>query len=248
MPLLTRTARTQHAAKVATIARWLSTWRYSAPPVLAALLRLKHVHHLTPLLNTLEERDVLVRYTGFRAYPRIPLYTLAPGSAGLFPTLSLREPIAPAHLERVRRSPIVQHDLSLQHYVAQLPDPLEVMPSGRAEPGAMTPDAYVPNGAGRIAIELERTVKNVPRIFRGLVAHADAIERGDYHGVRYVFASRDKRQAYLERFRVEAWPRFHYFSDTKRYAPIGDAVLVDSAHPVRAHFAFEVVSLWPSLI
>lgn len=245
--LLTTTARQQHAAKVSTMVRWLSTWRYSSPTVLARLLRLKHVHHLTPLLNSLEERDALVRYVGFRAYPRIPLYTLAPGCTGLFPSEEVRPPMSRAHFERVRRSPIVHHDLSLQFYVAGVDQPLAVRPGSR-DAAAITPDALLAAPAGTTALELEQTVKSPPRIFRALVAHAEAFERGEYTAVRYVFPTADKKALYVERFNHIVWPRFHYFADTKRYASVGDPLIVANDDPIRSRFHFEVSPLWPSLI
>lgn len=237
-----RWARSREKTRL--LMEWLGHWRYADAHALTRLVRFKHPHHVTPWLNELSQRGVLRRLTGLTLYPKLPVYVLGATARELHPDLA-QSLASPAHVQRLLRTAFALHELTLRYVVAALPDPLSARPAVGKD--GVRPDAIVTDLAGRHALELELSSKSTPRVYRALSEHADALERGAYESVRYLFSSERVRALYCEKFNATAWPQFHYFADTRRHAPIGEPRLLPPDADLRRRYSFEVTPTWLSV-
>lgn len=218
--------------------RWLGYWGYSTmqvfPAVVGANANLRHHAWMRGLRD-----DGLMQITrGLIGYPLVSVYGLTElGRA--FAGLSADHPVLTHRQIKGRlQRPTALHDLAVQAYVA----PMDGRPGYdiALNGHSIRPDAFV----GTTAIELERTPKSDPRIFRIYLNYAHLMLDAQVERVRFVFPHESMTSRYRRLFERTEWQDTVLDPSGKRYVPTSDPFHVAPDHDIRKRFEFSTESLW----
>jgi hypothetical protein len=219
-----------------TVLWWLSTFHYSTRSVLSRSLGI----------------DTGGQYKFFKGLVTADLVRpfsipIVREELFLFTERALVYNVDPARIGSAR----VKHNLSVQLACLSFTNDYSLITSDRHldfTDRIKLPDAIVSLPEQNIALEVEMTHKNTPRIFRAFYDSVSNIKAGYYGHVQYIFPNDTLRLAYLRHFNQPAWPVFERNKTThmlRQKTSNGVPQTLNAADPrIQSLFTFSTQSLY----
>ena len=202
--------REREKQKISIIYEWLLEFHYSTRQVL--LKRLGLVTHLhKPYFDSLEAKGILKQIKTFEIKSK-HIYLLTTQGEKLALAVHGHKADYMAGHKRVKYNAL-RHDLAVQNYVIKLLPTHDSFIAERYIPTVeleyhKKPDACVIIDGKKRMLEIELSPKSVNRIYVAFTTHAEAISKGFYDEVIYVFPNDTLRKYYFKYFLMELWPSY----------------------------------------